>query len=116
MKRENPTPRDLRPVIWSASREMCAYCDERLELDGPWHMEHVYPRQIGGMTVFSNLVASCAICNRTAWHGDFETIAEKRAYIRAERGLPPLRDDSARFCYLDPKRRPKWAFRPQMTA
>lgn len=55
----------------------CHYCNAPLELDGPWHVEHMFPRALGGRDEISNLVAACVPCNlakrdRTA----FEFVAQ----------------------------------------
>ena len=58
----------------------CAYCGlDGTQWRGPdgecWHIDHVYPRSKGGLSVASNLVRACAFCNSskganygTEWH------------------------------------------------
>jgi hypothetical protein len=46
----------------------CAYCGlDGTSTHGPdgeyWHIDHVYPRSKGGLSVASNLVKACAFCN-----------------------------------------------------
>ena len=41
----------------------CHYCNATLVLDGPWHVEHMFPRALGGLDEIGNLVAACVPCN-----------------------------------------------------
>lgn len=69
-----------RRDIFAKSRGSCHYCNASLKLDGPWHVEHMFPRALGGLDEISNLVAACVPCNlskrdRTA----FEFVLEQQA-------------------------------------
>lgn len=43
----------------------CHYCGLGLELIGPWEVEHMKPRALGGTDSPWNLVAACVPCNRS---------------------------------------------------
>ncbi len=66
-----PAGRALRPrpisrrrrEVFSRSEGRCAYCRTRLELEGAWHVDHAFPRALGGGDEPLNLVAACAPCN-----------------------------------------------------
>lgn len=67
-----PSPRPTRKVsqigrrrrsIFAESNGMCHYCGCHLELEGKWHVEHKFPRALGGTDERTNLVASCVPCN-----------------------------------------------------
>lgn len=51
----------------------CWYCGDKLQLDGPWHVEHVIPRVEGGSDTLENLVPSCVDCNRRKGRKDIES-------------------------------------------
>ncbi len=52
-----------RQEIFARSECRCHYCHAPLVVDGPWHVEHMVPRALGGDDDASNLVAACASCN-----------------------------------------------------
>jgi hypothetical protein len=65
-----PAPNGKRRVVSKRRREIfaksegqCHYCAEVLTLDGAWHVEHMFPRALGGLDELGNLVASCVSCN-----------------------------------------------------
>lgn len=63
---EAPRPRYVsrrRREIFDRSQGKCLYCGSRLELAGEWHIEHQFPRALGGDDRPLNLVASCVRCN-----------------------------------------------------
>jgi hypothetical protein len=68
-----------RAEIFERSQGKCHYCGQALTLDGKWHVEHQFPRALGGGNGALNLVAACVRCNlaksdRTA----IEFIVEQR--------------------------------------
>lgn len=52
-----------RKAIFEKSGGICHYCKCQLEIDGVWHVEHKFPRALGGGNEQSNLVAACRPCN-----------------------------------------------------
>jgi 5-methylcytosine-specific restriction endonuclease McrA len=52
-----------RRKIFDESGGKCHYCATPLTLDGKWHVEHKFPRALGGGDEPTNLVASCTPCN-----------------------------------------------------
>jgi hypothetical protein len=52
-----------RAEIFERSQGKCHYCGEALTLDGKWHVEHQFPRALGGGNDALNLVAACVRCN-----------------------------------------------------
>lgn len=52
-----------RRDIFERSHGRCAYCDEPLDITGRWHVEHQFPRALGGTDDALNLVAACTRCN-----------------------------------------------------
>jgi hypothetical protein len=55
-------PRRRRDVF-ERSQGKCHYCGDALTLDGKWHVEHQFPRALGGGDDPLNLVAACVRCN-----------------------------------------------------
>ncbi len=61
-----PRPRKIsrrRREVFERSSGLCHYCRAALTLEGPWHVEHMVPRALGGDEAAGNLVAACAPCN-----------------------------------------------------
>lgn len=52
-----------RREVFERSEGRCHYCRAGLTIDGPWHVEHMLPRALGGDDADVNLVAACAPCN-----------------------------------------------------
>jgi hypothetical protein len=52
-----------RREIFEKCGGRCHYCSTPLKLDGKWHIEHAFPRALGGLDEISNLFAACAPCN-----------------------------------------------------
>jgi hypothetical protein len=52
-----------RREIFERSEGKCHYCGTPLTLDGKWHIEHQFPRALGGGDEALNLVAACVRCN-----------------------------------------------------
>jgi hypothetical protein len=52
-----------RTEIFERSQGKCHYCGDSLTLDGKWHVEHQFPRALGGGDGVLNLVAACVRCN-----------------------------------------------------
>lgn len=55
----------MRRDILERAAGRCEYCRLPLALDPlMWHVDHVVPRQHGGLSVLANLAAACCRCNR----------------------------------------------------
>ncbi len=52
-----------RREIFERSGGRCHYCGTPLDLTGKWHIEHQFPRALGGGDDALNLVAACVRCN-----------------------------------------------------
>lgn len=52
-----------RREVFEKSGGRCFYCGITLTLDGTWHVEHSFPRALGGPDELPNLVAACVPCN-----------------------------------------------------
>jgi hypothetical protein len=52
-----------RRGIFERSQGKCHYCAAPLDLHGRWHVEHQFPRALGGGDEGLNLVAACVRCN-----------------------------------------------------
>lgn len=67
-----------RREVFERSRGMCHYCRAPLQLLGPWHVEHMMPRALGGSDEAVNLVAACVRCNlRKADRSAIEFVAKE---------------------------------------
>ncbi len=57
---------ELRQQVRERAGGHCEYCHlpDKLELAGPFHIEHVIARQHRGTDVLSNLAWACSRCNR----------------------------------------------------
>ncbi len=76
--RPKTVPRRRREVF-ERSGGQCFYCRGRLELAGPWHIEHQQPRALGGGDDLLNLVAACVPCNLAkSSRTSLEFLAERR--------------------------------------
>jgi hypothetical protein len=62
-RRASPYISRRRRTVFEASHGKCHYCGEAIELTGKWHVEHQFPRALGGGDGALNLVASCVRCN-----------------------------------------------------
>ena len=53
-------------TVRDRAAERCEYCrlPDRIELTGPFHVEHIVARQHGGTDDLSNLAWACSRCNR----------------------------------------------------
>lgn len=52
----------IRQEIYTRDGGKCWYCGK--DLEGTYHIDHVYPHTLGGQTVEANGVLSCPSCNR----------------------------------------------------
>ena len=69
-----------RRAIFEDSKGKCHYCEAALTLDGDWHIEHKFPRALGGTSEPNNLVAACIPCNMAKRdRTDLEFIAMRAA-------------------------------------
>ncbi len=80
-----------RHNIFERDKHQCQYCGEVLDRR-ELNLDHVIPRNRGGLTTWENLVCSCITCN-----------TRKGNRIPKEAGMKPIR----------PPKRPKW--RPFLT-
>ena len=75
------TLRALRELITARAGGACEYC--RL-LQAPtgvtFHIDHIYPRSLGGRTLLSNLALSCPACNLLK--GDQTTAPDSRGQLQ----------------------------------
>ena len=57
---------ELRRQVRERAAERCEYCrlPDRIELTGPFHVEHIVARQHRGTDDLSNLAWACSRCNR----------------------------------------------------
>lgn len=52
-----------RKDIFDKCGGRCHYCSTPLRLDGKWHIEHAFPKALGGLDEVTNLFAACVPCN-----------------------------------------------------
>lgn len=52
-----------RAIVFKKNNGKCFYCDDQLEIDAEWHIEHKHPKCKGGDNDLSNLVPACPSCN-----------------------------------------------------
>lgn len=52
-----------RAIVFKKNDGKCFYCDDQLEIDAEWHIEHKHPKSKGGTNDIDNLVPSCRPCN-----------------------------------------------------
>ena len=61
-RRKHPqTPKTMRDQLFLLADGLCSYCDASLQRG--WHVDHVNPRNLGGVHALENLVAACPTCN-----------------------------------------------------
>jgi hypothetical protein len=54
----------LREAVAERAHRRCEYCQSpELITGGPFHVEHIIPQTVGGMTTWDNLALACARCN-----------------------------------------------------
>lgn len=61
-ERARPVSKRRRDVFAKCSGR-CQYCHAVLKLDGSWHVEHAFPKALGGLDEIGNLFAACQPCN-----------------------------------------------------
>jgi hypothetical protein len=63
--KRQPLPKKLpkRALVFKKNNGKCFYCDDQLEIDAEWHIEHKQPKSKGGTNDIENLVPSCPSCN-----------------------------------------------------
>lgn len=52
-----------RALVFKKNNGKCFYCDDQLEIDAEWHIEHKHPKCKGGDNDLSNLVPAFPSCN-----------------------------------------------------
>ena len=50
----------VKSIVLARDGQRCAYCGT---IEGPFHIDHIYPVSRGGSDLASNLVLACAQCN-----------------------------------------------------
>lgn len=55
-------PEILRRSVFDRDGYECVYCGD---IDGPFHLDHIFPKSKGGSDDLENLTVSCAPCNRS---------------------------------------------------
>lgn len=81
-------PKAVRDAVFAGAGAVCRYC----EATASEEIDHVHPWSAGGSSEITNLVASCAVCNRLAGDRVFGEFAAKRDWIRrCRKALGPKR-------------------------
>lgn len=62
-KEKLPKKLPKRAIVFAKNNGKCFYCDDQLEIDGEWHIEHKTPKSKGGSNDLENLVPACPSCN-----------------------------------------------------
>ncbi|MGZ2484310.1 hypothetical protein ACVITL_002833 [Rhizobium pisi] len=52
----------VREAVMLRDGEVCAYCGTE---DGPFDIDHIFPKSRGGKNTSSNLTVACSSCNRS---------------------------------------------------
>lgn len=71
-----PMSKTKRLRIFNRTGGRCAYCGRKLELDKPWHVDHLYPHSWGGGSRDTNLIPACCSCNIRKKDRDVDTFRE----------------------------------------
>ncbi len=71
-----------RRQVLEDSGGACGYCGTVLMLDGKWHIDHKFPKSMGGTSERANLIAACIPCNLSK---SDKTDYEFRALLNARR-------------------------------
>lgn len=71
----------LRRKILDRDAGICFYCGYEAE-----EVDHIVPYSYGGTDDENNLIASCTICNQIVSNRVFDTLEEKRDWIREQYG------------------------------
>ena len=70
-----------RRVILERDAGVCFYCGYEADV-----VDHIIPYAYGGTDDDNNLIAACSICNSIAGSRVFDTLDEKRNWIREQYG------------------------------
>lgn len=70
---------DLRNRVVRRDKGVCFYCGERGH-----QADHVVPRWMGGRDQVTNLVCSCARCNKLLGGQFFSTRSERKRWVRCQ--------------------------------
>lgn len=95
--------RELRWDCLVRDLSICQYCGARAH-----QADHVIPRRKGGQDALDNLVAACRDCNYAALGTKFETFADKKKYVLAQRRItrtiqaPPMSVPQGKCPYPKP--------------
>lgn len=71
----------IRALILDRDAYTCGYCGYDAEA-----VDHIVPYSYGGGDEEDNLIACCRICNNIAANHVFDTLEEKRSYVRSRYG------------------------------
>ena len=94
-----PSVESYRPIVAARAGGACEYCRLLEAATGvTFHIEHVVPRTLGGMTLLDNLALSCPGCNLGKGgrlgakdrHGSEQPFFNPRAFSRAIGMAPAL--------------------------
>jgi hypothetical protein len=77
----HPISQAKRQLILDRDANVCCYCGYEATT-----VDHIVPYTYGGSDDEDNLVACCSICNSIANNRVFDTISEKRAFVRERYG------------------------------
>jgi 5-methylcytosine-specific restriction endonuclease McrA len=75
--------RRRRRLAWLVQSGRCFYCDCELKTTA-FTMDHVVPRDCGGGSVLTNLVASCYRCNHEKGNGPASSESLAKLHERNE--------------------------------
>lgn len=62
-----------RLAIYARDRFTCQYCSKSVHADVPLTLDHVLPREHGGLHRSSNLLTACLRCNSARQHASYRT-------------------------------------------
>lgn len=61
-------PSELREIVIVRAKDRCEYCQlSQLGQEATFHIDHVQPRNLGGLTILGNLALACVSCSLRKW-------------------------------------------------
>lgn len=73
----NSFSRKKKLTVYEKYSGKCAYCGDNLSIEN-MHIDHIYPKALGGSNGINNLNASCIYCNTTKGN---KTLEEYRLHM-----------------------------------
>lgn len=73
MKRRKPISASMKKEVWAKTGGRCHFCARKIKLSakigerGRWHVDHIYPKALGGKDGLDNYLPICKQCNRLRW-------------------------------------------------